>query len=477
MIVVGGGIYGCMLALETARRGLRPLLLERDDFGQHTSGSWLRVLHGGLRYLQTLDLPRHLESVRARRWFLRHFPDLVEPLQCVMPLYGRGLRRRWPMAGALTADRTLSWYRNHRVRGDRILSRGRTLSSNEVLRLGPSIRTDGLEGGALWYDAVTRRPQRLLMEILRWAVAEGAQVVNHVEVVGLERDGDRATGVRAVDRVTGGDLTLTAPVVVNCAGPWSERVAGVLGGGGREGLFIPSMAFNVLFDREADFEGALGVEARHPGARTYFAYPAYGGILAGTYHAPGTGGGAGTGKGTGTPDGEDLDTFRSELDEAMPGLGISSASMLHVFSGRLPARRRGTVELSRHPVIRHHGDHGGPVGLVSVSGVKFTTARQVALRVISALERRGHVSVGEPSSRPRPDPVVVPDPEALAETAPDRLSGLVRWFVSSEAAGTVDDVLFRRTGWGFDPRAPDTLRRLVDEALSDALPGLNEGAP
>jgi glycerol-3-phosphate dehydrogenase len=89
LIVVGGGIYGIALALEAARRGLKTLLVERADYGGATSWSNLRILHGGLRHLQNLDLVRFYESVGERRWFLRHFPDLVRPLPCLMPLYGR----------------------------------------------------------------------------------------------------------------------------------------------------------------------------------------------------------------------------------------------------------------------------------------------------------------------------------------------------------------------------------------------------
>jgi len=94
LAVIGAGIHGVCLALQAAERGLRVLLLERADFGSGASGNSLRVVHGGLRYLQSLDVARFRESVAERRWFARTFPGLVEPLPCLMPLYAEGLLRR-----------------------------------------------------------------------------------------------------------------------------------------------------------------------------------------------------------------------------------------------------------------------------------------------------------------------------------------------------------------------------------------------
>ena len=81
LIIIGGGIYGAMLSVEAGLRNLRSLLLERDDFGGATSYNSLRIIHGGFRYLQSLDLQRFYESVGERRWFLQTFPDLIQPLR------------------------------------------------------------------------------------------------------------------------------------------------------------------------------------------------------------------------------------------------------------------------------------------------------------------------------------------------------------------------------------------------------------
>jgi glycerol-3-phosphate dehydrogenase len=459
LVVIGGGIYGCTLALEAARRGLRPLLLERDDFGEHTSGQWLRILHGGLRYLQTMDLGRLVESVEARRWFLRRFPDLVEPLPCAMPLYGRGLRSRPGMALALAASDLLSARRNAGVRPDRRLPRGRILSTGELLARAPSVEREGLAGGALWYDAVARRPERLLLEILRWAVAEGATALNHVGAEGLERGDGRVRGVVARDRVTNRLLTFRAPVVVSCAGPWTGALARTLDGASPT-LFRPSLALNVLFDRTADFDAALAVRAPRPGARTYFLLPWRGRVLAGTYHAP-----ASEASGADEP----AFAFARELDEVIPALDLGSSPILQVFAGRLPVTRDGTVDLASREVLHDHGAHGGPTGLFSVSGVKYTVARTVALRTLAHLTRAGHVRPTRPPSDHRPAPADVPDAVAMAariERDPAGARALLGALADAEAVVEPEDLLLRRTGWALDPAAPPELADFVHRALA-----------
>jgi len=137
LIVIGGGIHGVALCLEARLRGYRTLLLEKADFGNATSWSSLRIIHGGLRYLQSLDLPRFFQSVAERRWFLRHFPDLVRPLPCLMPLYGRGLRKPAVLRLALALNDGFSFGRNTGVAEQARLPGGRVLDASETAALFP----------------------------------------------------------------------------------------------------------------------------------------------------------------------------------------------------------------------------------------------------------------------------------------------------------------------------------------------------
>lgn len=419
LIVVGGGIQGTALTLEASRRGLRTLLLERDDFGGATSGSSLRILHGGLRYLQKADLPRYRESIAERRWFLRHFPDLAEPLPCLMPLYdpprGGRLRRVSAFRLALAANDLLSRRRNEGVRTDRWLPAGRVLDAAETLRLFPGADRHHLRGGALWYDGFLPDPQRLLIEMLRWACSLGAQALDRIEASGLLIDDGRVAGLRAVDRATGRSLDLVASTVVSCAGPWSRALAARFDRDLPE-LFRPVLAFNVLLDLEPPSRCAVAVAAPGPGAQTWFLTPfgsAPGTTLAGTRYVPA---GADADLGAG-PREEDVAAFLGELDAALPGFGARNARVLRVLHGWLPAVADGSPVPSSRPVIHDHGAAGGPEGLFSVSGVKLTTARALAERALARVfARRGEpLPALRPGERPPADaPLPLADSLAFA---------------------------------------------------------------
>ncbi len=198
LAIVGGGIYGVCAAWEAARRGLSVCLLERGDFGGATSSQSLKVVHGGLRYLQHADLRRFREGVAERRSFLELAPHLVDPLPFLIPTYGRGLRSREAMALALLVNDVLSVGRNPRGDPSKRIPRGRVLRRGAVLDMLPGLAGTGLTGGALWYDCQTWSTERLLLAFLTAAVEAGAAAANQAEVIGfLGTPGMRGRRARA----------------------------------------------------------------------------------------------------------------------------------------------------------------------------------------------------------------------------------------------------------------------------------------
>lgn len=472
LIIVGGGIYGVALALEASARGLRPLLLERGDFGAQTSAKSLRILHGGLRYLQSGDLARFRDSVAQRRWWLTTFPDLVRPLPCLLPLYSEGLLRPSVLGPVLLANDLLSSDRNRGVREDRWLPGSSILRAAETRERFPLVSPKRLQGGALWYDASIEHPHRLLVEMLWWASREGATALNYVEATELLIEGDRVVGARARDGVGNGDLEYRAPVVVNAAGPWVRELARAAGDDAAE-LFRPSLAFNLLLSRPLAGEGALGIRAPGARGRIYFLRPRGRFTFAGTGHAP-------WGDLQPLPERTPeplIAAFLSDLRRAIPGFDVSPGDVVRDICGLLPAAASGSQRLARRPVLYDHGRAGGPQGLISVSGVKFTTAPGVAKHVLDAAF--GRASRRDRAGFFRAPPAVRPwrseaEFQELHRRDPNAAANLLQTLVHEESVRTLEDLLFRRLDWALDledpARTADEIRSLLASAGGDNLP-------
>lgn len=467
LIVIGAGIYGVAMTLEAARRGLRVVLVERDDIGGATSWNSLRILHGGLRYLQTLDLPRFFDSVAERRWFCRHFPDLVAPLPCLMPLYGKGMKRRGIFRVALKMNDGLSFRRNAGVAPDRHLPGGRVLSAGQTLDRYPAAPRDRLQGGGLWYDVVMPNPQRVLIEMLHWACAAGATALNYTSAQELRVEQGAVRGIEALDRISGRTVRLKAPVVYNCTGPWS-RALGRHFDRDLPTLFEPSLAFNVLLDRKPLSDAALAVEP--PGGPMYFMHPLGGRIFAGTSHWPWSGAADRP-----QPTDEQVESFLADLNRAAPQLQVTRDHVLRVFAGLLPARRPGSTQLAVREMVHDHGRQGGPRGLFSLAGVKYTTARRVAAdALVMAWRDRGGLPGHLPVARPPVDTSIDHAGSGwLFKTPAPQAADALRRIMADESVMHLNDLLLRRTDWLIDRReetaVSDRARTLLNRTPSGAV--------
>ena len=462
LIVVGGGIYGAMLSLEASRRGLCSLLMEQDDFGGATSFNSLRIIHGGLRYLQSLDLPRFRESVGERRWFLQTFPGLVEVLPCLMPLYGDGLRRSFVLRTVLRTNDFLSCKRNRGVRPDRHVRPGRVIDAHQTRQIFRSVDTQGLEGGAIWYDAFMPNSQRLLVEILRWSCEYEATTLNYVEARRLLTTKEGVAGVMAIDQGTGECHEYKARVIVNACGPWCRDMARRFDRD-KPTLFRSSIAWNVLLNREPLSDHGVAVAPKKPGGRTYFLLPWKAKLLAGTGHAPWFGC-----QEKPMPPTEDLQEFLNDLNLAVPSLELDQNDILYVFAGLLPVTIVGTVDLAIREVIFSHGVNGGPRGLYSISGVKFTTARLVAEKTLRQIFPENQVSQDTEKTAFRPPQDAQSErgifnfdwsPPAKDPKWKDALQLLI----VEEAVQHLDDLIFRRTTLWENPSRALEIAPLVCE--------------
>lgn len=446
LIIIGGGVYGIALALEASKLGLKNILLEKKDFGWATTYNHLRTVHGGLRYLQNLDLNRFFESVAERHWFLREFPGLVRPLPCLMPLYGQGVYRPSVFRAALALNDLLSWRRNQGVQPGQALPAGKILNPQAVTSIFPTVDQDGLMGGALWYDAAMPSSQLLIMAMLRRACAIGTTALNYVAVREVLIEERQVRGVRCWDEESGEELVFQGACLVNAAGPACRELAATFSEDDPE-LFKYSLAWNVLFDRPALSSHSLALRPKRPASPMYFVHGFNGRIMGGTVHSPWS---ANTDP---LPEEEAVATYMADLNLAVPGLNLQRKEVLHVYAGLLPAREQGSSKLAVREVIKDHGAQGGPRGAYTVSGVKFTTARLVAEKALKKIfpERSTviteHLQGGD-------DPAAIPgyfDPDWQPDVNDQSWQEKLRAIISEQAVVHLDDLILRRTTLGDNP--------------------------
>jgi len=370
VLVVGGGIYGLTIAYDAAQRGLSVALVEQNDFGSGTSFNHLRTIHGGLRYLQSLDVGRARESVRERRTVARIAPHAVRPLPFALPLYRSLLRGKIAVRAGFLLDRIVAAGRNRGVPAGHRLPGGRVVGRGSAVQRFPGLRRQGLTGAAVFYDYVTTEPDRYVFSFAVAAAEHGAVLANHVEAVAPIVEGKRVTGVSARDMLSPRTIDIAATLTVNATGARVDRLLKPVGlSTGIQML----KAMNLVTRRDAGDE-ALG--GRSPSGRNLFLVPWRDRALFGTWESDTVCDANDTSVAE-----RDVAAFITELNQAFPALDLTLADVTLVHHGVVPAAVQGSrVSLQGREQIRDHaGD--GVEGLLTVAGAKFTTARAVAEKV------------------------------------------------------------------------------------------------
>ncbi|MBN2417653.1 glycerol-3-phosphate dehydrogenase/oxidase [bacterium] len=389
LIIVGAGIYGAATALDAVQRGLSVAIVDQGDFGSGTSANSLKIVHGGLRYLQQLDIKRFRESVRERRIMMHLAPHLIHPLPCVMPTCGFMMKGPLVMTAGLLVNDVLSADRNRLGDPEKTIPAGKVVSAKECLRLVPGIDPKGVNGGACWTDAQMYSSERLVLAFVKSAVAGGARAANYVRASGVIRKEDRVVGVRAEDRIAGDRFEIRGHMVINTAGAWVDDINGFSGSDTPQ--IQLSTAMNLIVNRRLLPETAAGIYApftnvltngsRYRGRHVLFMTPWRDKTIIGTYHLPYNG----------HPNDmkvmeSEVQDFLSEINAGYPGEPVQRKEVTGYYKGFLPMEglnpKTGEVVLKKHYGFTDYEKKYGVKGLLSVIGVKYTTARDVARKTV-----------------------------------------------------------------------------------------------
>ncbi len=489
VIVIGAGINGAGIARDAAMRGLKVLLLDKEDISSGTTQWATRLIHGGLRYLQYYEFPLVRESLRDRELLFRIAPHLVRPLGFCVPIYDymdRGpllIRMGMILYDALSFEKTVG---SHQM-----------LSPEQTLERYPGLNPEGLRSAAFYYDGQAEYAERIAVENAISARDHGAVVLTYAKVDRLIVEGGNVTGVEFTDGLNGGRHEAHAPVTVNVAGPWVDEVLQGLDRS-EEQMIGGTKGSHIIVDPFPGApETALYVEAESDG-RPYFIVPWNGRYMIGTTDIRYDGD-----LDKVVADEEEIEYLIEETNRTIPEASLSREDVLFTYSGvrPLPYQPEGsTSSVTRSHIIYDHATHEPEIGgLISIIGGKLTTYRNLSRETVDEVYDKLHLHAPPSNTGRIPLPggatkdfeafaadfkvhsglagelaerllklYGVRAPEVLALAGDDRslkmplispagvenglIGAEVVWAFREEMAETLADVLLRRTMVGYGPQ-------------------------
>jgi glycerol-3-phosphate dehydrogenase len=512
VVVIGGGITGAGVALDAATRGYSVALLERGDYAIGTSSRSSKMVHGGLRYLQNLDLGLVREALLERQLMVQLAPHLVYPTPFLVPALGEDRRDRRVGLGLNMYD-VMATTRVGRSRREMRASkdededfywspdRHRTIDRDEVLEMVPALEPRDPKNAYLFYDCQTD-DVRLVFTILGEAQRFGAVMLNGAEVTEVLERGGRAAGVAFVEADSGERFEVEAENVVNATGVWADRIRPEEVVEEEDVPRIsPSRGTHVLIDRADLSTGSAACIVPAGEGRAIFALPWYGRTLVGTtdndydgdidHPRPGE---------------DDVEYLLDAVNEFF-GVSLGRSDLVGAYAGVRPLLSTGdpkkSVDISRKAELYETSS-----GMLTITGGKLTTWRRMAKQTVDRLvEREGREAPCHTAEIPlgmeaRPEDLSAPDgvgEESVAQLAfryghatravlglatkeprlakpivPGRPDLLAEAAIAArlEQARTVADVLLRRTRLGIlaapQLRTADSVRP-VAEAMGGEL--------
>lgn len=393
VLIIGGGIHGATIAWDAALRGLSVALIDKGDFVSGNSSNSLKTVHGGLRYLQQADFRRMRASIRERGLLMRLAPHLVYPLPFLLPTSGKLMKSKWLMHIGMAVNDIVGFNRNKLHKDpSKFIPKCRVISRKECLELAPGLDKSGVTGAAVWYDGQMHNSERLALEFILSAAKQGAEAANYIQANGFMLENGKVIGAKAKDLLTGDEFEIRSRLVINATGPRIDNTLGLIENRQAARSIQLSTAMNLIINREIVSKYAVGVRSRYqnsdPGGKVYrgsrvlFLAPWRGATIVGTQHRPFEG----------EPEGfsvteEMITEFIDEINVAYPGAQIRRDEVAFVHQGLIPMDgtypKLGEVKLTAHHKIHDHEHEEGLAGLISVLGVKYTTARDVAERTVN----------------------------------------------------------------------------------------------
>ena len=425
VLIVGGGIVGAGIFRDLSLHGIDCLLIDKKDFASQTSGASSKILHGGIRYLENMDLNLVWEASREKRHWIARAPHLCEERSFYLPIFRDSFRSLWKIKAGLFLYDMLS----HGTRTRHFL-----VGAEEALAAIPGLRREGLRGAGVYYDAVVDDVKLALEVIYDGLEEEESEAINYVGIEKLEKDSKGMYRAFLKDSLTGREREVGASNVVFATGPFTDQLLQKLQVSGWSPQLLPSRGSHLWIERKF-------LPLEHPvlltpkDGRVFFAIPKSGKILIGTTESePGK-------------DFFDVRASQREIDylldnirDFFPDARIGREAIAGTFAGIRPLVK-GDSE-NPHTTDRQHKIFQPNVNIYVIFGGKYTTFRIMGREVSRSICLKNGISYNSDLSRSvlRRRSVVGASP-LFSLTA-----GHIRAILKTEKVRTLDDVLKRRLG-------------------------------
>ena len=368
LTIVGAGINGAGIALDAALRGLSVLLIDKDDFGSHTTSASTKLIHGGLRYLEYMEFGLVHESLVEREILLKNAPHLLWPIKINLPIYKHSKRGPFMIKAGMIFYDLFSLQKslpNHHF----------YYREEKLKEIEPSLKQDGLKAIASYYDCQVGYPERLCLEIVLSAKKEGAYVFNHCELMKYFNNESGLIELVLKNNITNELFNVKSKVVVNAGGIFVDKICDLVDDkipqkvGGTKGSHILIKRFD---DGPKD---ALYVEARQDG-RPFFIVPWREFYLVGTtdiFYDGDLNRIAATD--------QEIYYLLEELNFLIPRHNFTNSDVLYTYSGVRPLPHepgKKPRQITRRHIVYDHAQHDGNKKFISIIGGKLTTYRNLA---------------------------------------------------------------------------------------------------
>jgi glycerol-3-phosphate dehydrogenase len=389
LLIIGGGVTGACVARDAAMRGLKVALVEKNDFANATSAHNSKLVHGGLRYLRNFELGLVRESLKERRIWQRIAPHLVHPLPFLVPLYGGGFGSRATLAAGLTLYDVLSFDKAWLDDPAQQLPNHSWLGRTAALAAEPVLEGPGFSGAFKYYDAQMYAPERLALECLIEADADGAAIANYVEAETLLTRNGKIQGCSVRDGLGGATIEVRAKLTLVAAGPWADVFLERALGKPASHKLLRSKGIHVLVPAMTRGHAlTVAAEGGH-----FFVLPWHGHTLLGTTDTAFKSAPDDVGVGE-----NDISAFFAFINRHLPDAGLTRDKAEYFYAGLRPLVDDGsgdTYGASRRAELVDHGEDDGLEGLVSAIGGKWTTSRDLAQSVVDAIVEKLDVKSAE----------------------------------------------------------------------------------